>query len=257
MVSIIRFLMAISVFTALFAFAAGACYGDVAVTDLVNDMGVEFSWEPYRQVGTIKDGISRITFIAGGDRALINRTQEDAIGTIYLENGVLMASEQAEASLRSLFPSKEEGLGPRISAIVLDPGHGGRDPGTNHSHIIDGQTYHLVEKEIVLHVSIILQSLLQRRFPGIEIFLTRTDDRYLELEERVEIANSLELDEMQEAIIFVSIHANASLNPQSYGYEVWYLPPEYGRENLIKEESVEEDSKSPSSRKREEDSCER
>ena len=220
--------------------SAAAVFGDVAVVDLLDDLEAELSWEPYRQIGSIHDSESRVTFAAGSDRAVVNHTQEKVIGSIYVKNGELMASERAEISIRAIFSAKTELIsGPRISAIVLDPGHGGRDPGTNHSHVVEGKIYDLVEKQIVLQVSTILQGLLKRRFPGIDILMTRTDDRYLELEERVEIANSLELDDMEEAIIFVSVHANASLNPQSYGYEVWYLPPEYDRKDLVKAEGIE------------------
>ena len=214
-------------------------FGDIAITKLIKDVGATLSWEPYRQIGTIRRGERLLAFAAGTEFGVLNHEHEEPIGAIYVQDGVLVASERAEQSIRAIFSEPGRGAVPRISAIVLDPGHGGRDPGTNHSHIVDGKTYSLVEKHIVLQVADTLKSLLQRRFPGVDVYLTRSDDRYLELEERVELANSLELDESAEAIVFISIHANASLNPESYGYEVWYLPPEYSRGDLVRKDSVE------------------
>lgn len=93
--------------------------------------------------------------------------------------------------------------------VVIDPGHGGKDPGARG---YGG----LVEKDLVLAVS----KLLARRLnadPGIEVALTRSDDRYLSLEERTGFANA------QGADLFVSIHGNASTNRSLRGVEVYYL----------------------------------
>ena len=58
--------------------------------------------------------------------------------------------------------------------------------------------------------------------------MTREDDIYPSLEARVNMANSVEL-ESHEAVIYVSIHANAAFNKNSTGFEVWYLSPDYRR----------------------------
>jgi N-acetylmuramoyl-L-alanine amidase len=61
------------------------------------------------------------------------------------------------------------------------------------------------------------------------------------LEQRTDVANSL-ITETEDAVIFISIHANASLNKKARGYEVWYLPDEYRRE-LISPDSLTRDSR--------------
>jgi N-acetylmuramoyl-L-alanine amidase len=91
--------------------------------------------------------------------------------------------------------------------VVIDPGHGGKDPGAR------GRG--LVEKDVVLNVSKLLASRLRQ--DGIEVFLTRRDDRFLSLEQRTAIANS------QDADLFISVHANASSNTALRGVEVYYL----------------------------------
>lgn len=93
--------------------------------------------------------------------------------------------------------------------VVIDPGHGGPDPGAIG---ING----IREKDIVLPISLEVASLLEQQ--GIQVVLTRQDDRNLELEPRVQIA------ERANANLFVSIHANAiSLSrPDVNGIETYY-----------------------------------
>ena len=99
-------------------------------------------------------------------------------------------------------------LGLRVSRIVIDPGHGGHDPG------VLGKN--LNEATLVLDVALRLEKLLQKE-AGVEVVLTRRTDVYVPLEERTEIANR------QHADMFLSIHANASRNEDARGIETFYL----------------------------------
>jgi N-acetylmuramoyl-L-alanine amidase len=99
-------------------------------------------------------------------------------------------------------------LGLSVSRIVIDPGHGGHDPG------VLGKG--LNEAALVLDVALRLEKLLQKEH-GVEVVLTRRTDVYLPLEERTEIANR------QNADMFLSIHANASRNEDARGIETFYL----------------------------------
>ena len=122
----------------------------------------------------------------------------------------------------------------RIAAIVIDPGHGGRDSGAIGNHIINGAPFQSVEKDIVLKVSRLLYSRLNAAFPDKRILMTREGDTFPSLEDRVILANSIPVND-NEAIIYISVHANASLvNPAARGYEIWYLPPDYQREIIDK-----------------------
>lgn len=102
--------------------------------------------------------------------------------------------------------SRQLGLG--VSRIVIDPGHGGRDPGA--------QGQGLSEAELVLDVALRLERLLARQ-PGVEVVLTRRTDTYVPLEERTAIANR------EQADLFLSIHANASRNRNAHGVETYFL----------------------------------
>ena len=87
-------------------------------------------------------------------------------------------------------------LGLKLGRVVIDPGHGGHDAGT---HGPSG----LLEKDVVLDVAQRLGELLEERL-GSEVIYTRTDDTYIPLEQRTEIANEHKAD------LFLSIHANSS-----------------------------------------------
>ncbi|HJU45067.1 MAG TPA: N-acetylmuramoyl-L-alanine amidase [Vicinamibacterales bacterium] len=99
-------------------------------------------------------------------------------------------------------------LGLSVSRIVIDPGHGGHDPG------VLGKG--LNEATLVLDVALRLEKLLQKD-AGVEVVLTRRTDVYVPLEERTEIANR------QNADMFLSIHANASRNEDARGIETFFL----------------------------------
>ncbi len=126
---------------------------------------------------------------------------------------------------------------PRIKTIIIDPGHGGHDPGTVHTWETEsGNNVTMQEKEIVLQVSRDIAARLQERFPDREILMTRREDSYPTLQDRVDLANQVELSEA-ETMLFLSIHVNASFNKKARGYEVWYLPPEVRRTVLPDEQS--------------------
>jgi len=102
--------------------------------------------------------------------------------------------------------ARQLGLG--VSRIVIDPGHGGLDPGAK------GQG--ITEAQVVLDVALRLEGLL-RQNPGVDVVLTRRTDEYVSLEERTAIANRAQAD------LFLSIHANAHRSRTINGVETYYL----------------------------------
>ena len=99
-------------------------------------------------------------------------------------------------------------LGLRVSRVVIDPGHGGHDPGA--------KTKGLTEADLVLDVALRLEQLLSKQ-DGFEVVLTRRVDTFVPLEERTAIANR------EGADLFLSIHANASTNSSARGIETYFL----------------------------------
>ena len=96
-----------------------------------------------------------------------------------------------------------------LRKIVLDPGHGGKDPGA----IGPGG---LAEKDVVLSIAKKLALKLKTEM-GVQVVLTRKDDRFVQLEDRTALANA------EDADLFVSLHVNASPNADARGIETYYL----------------------------------
>jgi N-acetylmuramoyl-L-alanine amidase len=101
-------------------------------------------------------------------------------------------------------------LGLKIGRIVIDPGHGGHDTGTI------GPTG-LMEKDLCLDVALRLGKIIEQRLPGADVVYTRSDDTFVPLEERTNIANQAKAD------LFISIHANSSRDSGARGIETYYL----------------------------------
>lgn len=106
----------------------------------------------------------------------------------------------------------------KIKTVVIDPGHGGKDPGTLGSHS--------QEKDVVLKVAKLLGGYIKQYFPDIKVIYTRTDDTFVKLEERAAIANRNKAD------LFISLHCNAAANKQAYGTETWVMGMHKSETNL-------------------------
>ena len=126
------------------------------------------------------------------------------------DNIPLPAEKSTKATRRQPVISK-------IRRIVVDPGHGGHDPGAV------GQSG-LQEKDVVLSIGLKLREKLKEEL-GLDVVMTRSTDIFIPLEERTAIANKVNAD------LFVSIHANAAPNRTASGIETYYL-------NLAKTEKV-------------------
>ncbi len=109
-------------------------------------------------------------------------------------------------------------LGLKLGRVVIDPGHGGHDQGT------EGPKG-LQEKELVLDVSMRVGKLIEERL-GAEVVYTRSDDTFIPLESRTAIANDKKAD------LFLSIHANSSSLPRISGMETYYRNFTTSRESL-------------------------
>jgi N-acetylmuramoyl-L-alanine amidase len=111
-------------------------------------------------------------------------------------------------NLKSSDIARQLALG--VRKIVIDPGHGGRDPGA------PGYVKGVWEKDIVLKLATTLAQKLRNRL-NCEVLLTRTTDRKLTLEERTAIANT------QRADLFISMHCNAAKSKKLSGIETYIL----------------------------------
>ena len=119
--------------------------------------------------------------------------------------------------------------------VVIDPGHGGKDPGAVNKSIR--------EKDIVLGIGLKLGKHINENYPDVKVVYTRSTDIFVPLIERSRIANKNKAD------LFISLHANACGTPATRGTETFFLGPSRSDDNLEiakKENSVillEEDYK--------------
>jgi N-acetylmuramoyl-L-alanine amidase len=106
----------------------------------------------------------------------------------------------------------------KIKTVVIDAGHGGKDPGT---HGTD-----LKEKDVVLKIALKLGEYIEKNYPEVKVIYTRKTDKFIELKERAAIANR------NKAELFISIHANAIPNSTTFGTETWVMGLHKSEANL-------------------------
>ncbi|MCL2374326.1 MAG: N-acetylmuramoyl-L-alanine amidase [Treponema sp.] len=201
----------------------------------IGEGAAQFRWDPFFSSGTFTVGRHEATFASGraGETGAVILDRRDVLTLLlpYSDRGSIWFPEPFVTQVRNTFAryAEEARSRFRVAAIVIDPGHGGRDPGAIGTHTVQGRVLRSVEKDIVLNVSRQLYALLSASFPDKQVLLTRNDDTHVTLENRVDMAHSIPMAE-NEAAIFVSVHANASFNRNARGFEIFYLRPGYRRE---------------------------
>lgn len=179
-------------------------------------MPVDHSFAGRPKVGT------EVTTAKAGNRVALSRRPLRSVGNPYFlpvqRPGVVTAPDTRRAALppatmTDAIPAaqKRAVAGSKEKVIVIDPGHGGKDPGAVSA---DGK---LREKDLALEMAQRLKDRLEKTAPGIRVVLTRNDDSFLTLPQRAALANSLDAD------LFVSIHGNGSDDSRAKGVETYYL----------------------------------
>ena len=160
---------------------------------------------------TFSDPFSIIIDVRGDRKPEISGARETSISNLPPPPEPRTAGIKERAS-----PPPRPVIG-KVRRVVVDPGHGGHDPGA----VGGGGSK---EKDVALQIALKLARKLREEL-GLDVVLTRSTDVFIELKERTAIANKVGAD------LFVSVHANAALNRVSSGIETYYL-------NLAKTEKV-------------------
>jgi N-acetylmuramoyl-L-alanine amidase len=232
----------------------GADY--ILLDELISKFSIEHSFDPVFQKGRLyykshymvyKSGYSCSIIdnsIAGSESPILRWNggiylpldlAETLLGSFYNKEvqhikGKLVIKEDEHTEIKKpakeRIPSKKE----KIGFIILDAGHGGKDPGA----IGKGG---LKEKTITLKMSKKVETLLKKRLENIKIKSTRSSDRFIELAERAEIANR-ELKKDTNGL-FVSIHVNASISSRISGFETYFLSQNPTNEEARKTAALE------------------
>jgi len=106
----------------------------------------------------------------------------------------------------------------KLKTVVIDAGHGGKDPGAVYKNIY--------EKDIALSVALKLGNYISTNYPNVKVVYTRSTDEFIELNERARIANANKAD------LFISLHVNANKSTDAYGTETYILGLHRANENL-------------------------
>lgn len=195
--------------------------GDVTLQQLCDLYDIEWHWDSFSQVITLNNhGVETVAMV-GSDVVLVGEEEihlsqplerkksmiivppdfhEKVIGPYHLST----VEVEKFVDLDDTFDHKVK----RFKKIIIDPGHGDKDPGALGK-------MGTKEKDVVLDVSKRLAYILEDY--GINIVMTRSTDRFISLAKRTEIASRSDAD------LFISIHANASPARSANGFEVYYL----------------------------------
>ncbi len=230
-----------NIFSILILLFCSSLFGQQAITDVARNLEADLLWDSLSQTGILLKNGHQVQFRVGSDIAILDSVLLVSFGAPQNINGVVTVTQEFANSVKEYFSSAQPETFFRIGAILIDPGHGGKDPGAIATHTINGKKINMQEKDIVLDVSKSLYSKLVTRYPDKNILLTRDTDIFLTLDERVDIANTVKLKE-NEAILYISIHINSAFSKDASGFEVWYLSPKH-RRTVLTEESLSETDK--------------
>lgn len=201
--------------------------------------GINMYWDSLAKTGALEKNGHQISFRPGDFLVLLDNKKALITDAPSTEGGAVFVSKDFMEKAESFFEKENLQTSFRIGAVLIDPGHGGKDPGALQTFTIDGKKVTLCEKDLTLAVGKMLYEKMKRAYSDKQIILTRNSDVFLTLAERTDIANKVSLKD-NEAIIYISIHINASLDKKANGYEVWYLSPGY-RRTVIKSADADND----------------
>ncbi len=204
-------------------------FGQTNLLDSGTTNGASLYWDTLSRTGILEKNGRQVTFSAGSSVMLLDSQKFQMTEPPVIKDGNIFVSRKFLDDAETYFNLPQEGgENFKIGAILIDPGHGGKDPGAVMTYKIDGKKVTLREKEINLTVAKILASRLKEAYPQKKIIMTRDKDEFISLQQRTEIANAVALKD-HEAVLYISIHSNSSLDKKARGYEVWYLSPGYRR----------------------------
>ena len=167
--------------------------------------------------GSFNNDVSRIVFdLNSSVKKIKSRVRKPSSGSkrtlnIDIENYInirMLNEKNKKLEKKQIKNFKKKYSRNKKLTIVIDPGHGGKDPGTSYQSLIS-------EKEIVLNFSSILKKKLEKA--GYRVYLTRSADNFIKLKERVKFAKRKGAD------LFISVHADASKYSSTRGFSVYTL----------------------------------
>jgi len=187
-----------------------------SLVSLCEARGVSWQYDTFSRGVTLTKGNHRINLLTGDTLALVDGESVHLDHPLDLYQGMIVVPVKFKDQVfDSLFgvgrPERKTGLSiSKIRKVVIDAGHGGNDPGAI------GKSG-LKERDVNLDIARRLAGLLKSS--GIQVLMTRSNDTFIPLGRRVDIANNSGAD------LFISIHSNANRVRSLNGFEVYYVSP--------------------------------
>ena len=185
---------------------------NISINELAAALGLRVSESKPTHV-TLKNSSNTVMiFTLSGGKLYVNTRPIGDVGRVDRTGGQIYVSNSLISRIRSAMraytpPTPSRPVPQRMTGtVVIDPGHGGKDPGA--SSILG-----FYEKGINLSVALKVARLLEQR--GLRVKMTRTDDYFVELEDRAAVANNLNAD------LFVSIHSDSFPKSSRRGYTIY------------------------------------
>jgi len=186
----------------------------LSLSEMCDREKLAWDFDPLSQVVILKKDAIEARFLIGSHKAVVGKEVRTLSAPVILKDSVVWAPME----VRDIFVPRVVPAAPlipdnkiflrRVNHVVLDAGHGGKDPGAKGRR-------GLREKDVNLDMVLRLKAELERC--GLLVTLTRDDDFFIPLEQRPFIANGKGAD------LFVSLHANANRSRWIEGFEVYFL----------------------------------
>lgn len=186
----------------------------VPVKDYGKSIGMDFSWIKKNKSGKLASKWTTIEFTNHKNDILLNGIRIYLTNPIALHRGGLyLAQQDIDKTLSPIITPQHIANKRKLYRIMIDPGHGGNDPGAENNHL------KINEKKYALEIAQKLEQKLEAL--GYDVVLTRNSDRTLSLGERSRKANTT-----RGVDLFLSIHFNAHGNTRVKGIETYVMTPQ-------------------------------
>ena len=185
------------------------------VAEIGRSLGMTAKWIEPKKTLRLESRWSQIDFSRNERHCTLNGVKVHLGRSIVEARGSLWITElDFERTLQPIITPQVFSRKPgKLKRIMIDPGHGGKDPGTINKAL------NLQEKSLVLDLSKRVEKLLKAE--GYEVIFTRRDDRFIDLSHRTVISNSAKVD------LFLSLHFNAAGSAQVEGVETFAFTPRH------------------------------
>lgn len=187
----------------------------IVLNDICTKYNVAWSWDGVTQVVILSYKDNKAKALVGSNVILVGKEKIILSKALVRQNSTIYVPEDFESKVLAPFGIITGGEQPKIGwgnlkirTVVIDAGHGGKDPGCQgHAGV--------KEKNVVFDVAQRVKGMLEEA--GVKVIMTRNADTFISLPQRTEIATKSDAD------IFVSIHANSNPTKKTQGIEVYYV----------------------------------